>query len=169
MLRRAALGMCMAVPRAANVLGPASWVLQSQHVTICGANSVLSAGVDRASRQRHLFTAPLSLQRVGAERGVAATGVHAHPLCQQVLLRVRTCGAGCTVASANKSVEGTRSVGSVHRGKIMGNVVEAWESRAVQEIQEKRDPAHFDDFRVNLCALRAILAAVHVACWKCGT
>ena len=52
-------------------------------------------------------------------------------------------------AGSRTTVEGVRSVGSVHRGKIMGNVIEAWESRAVEEVQETREPANFDDFRVS--------------------
>lgn len=42
-----------------------------------------------------------------------------------------------------------RSVGSVHRGKIVGNVVEAWERRTVDEVKGTRDPANFDDFQVG--------------------
>ena len=52
-------------------------------------------------------------------------------------------------AGSSKAAEGVRSVGSVHRGKIMGTVIEAWESRAVEEVQETRDPANFDHFQVS--------------------
>ena len=45
--------------------------------------------------------------------------------------------------------EGVRGVGTVHRGKIIGNVVEAWEQRTVRELESARDPAHFDDFKVG--------------------
>ena len=57
--------------------------------------------------------------------------------------------AAAAAAAAAAFASGVRSVGTVHRGKIMGNVVEAWEKRTVEKIVETRDPAHFDDFRVS--------------------
>lgn len=77
------------------------------------------------------------------------------------LIAVKSAAAAAAAASA----AGVRSVGTVHRGKIMGNVVEAWEKRTVEKIVETRDPAHFDDFRVSCSSrrLRVFQCLVQVA------
>jgi hypothetical protein len=79
--------------------------------------------------------------------------------------RVRAASAAAAAAAAAAFASGVRSVGTVHRGKIMGNVVEAWEKRTVEKIVETRDPAHFDDFRVSCSSrrLRVFQCLVQVA------
>ena len=73
--------------------------------------------------------------------------------------------AGLTLTQAHaasgssRAAEGARAVGSVHRGKIVGNVVEAWERRSMEEVQGARDPAYFDNFRVRHSPLRPRLRA----------
>jgi hypothetical protein len=44
---------------------------------------------------------------------------------------------------------GERSVGSVHRGKLRGNIREAWDHREIQRLTAARDPNMFDDFGVG--------------------
>lgn len=76
-------------------------------------------------------------QRWGAQ-GIICAGA------AQALALARS-GGSC----GSRVAEGVRAVGSVHRGKIVGNVVEAWERRNVEELQGTRDPANFDDFSVG--------------------
>lgn len=74
----------------------------------------------------------------------------------------------CLASSSNRAAEGARAVGSsVHRGKMVGNVVEAWERRGVEELQGTRDPANFDDFRVRLSPCILACECLAIACCVC--
>jgi hypothetical protein len=125
--------------------GAHACVLSSQRAVPggCAAGAVAgrpAGGLEERPR-RVLSAASVSghaaWQRWGAQ-GIICAGA------AQALALARS-GGSC----GSRVAEGVRAVGSVHRGKIVGNVVEAWERRNVEELQGTRDPANFDDFSVS--------------------
>ena len=136
-----------AVPRALASLAPAAWVLPSPRV-VHGA----AAGSSGSNRQLKETTNPhLASPNVWPRTGALLPFAGA----AQALQRIYPAGIMCTGMGASNPSQGVRSVGSVHRGKLVGNVVEAWERRAVEEVMGTRDPANFDDFQVTSTSFSA--------------
>lgn len=136
--------LAQAVPRALASLGPATaaWVLPNQHLPPGGA-----AGAVVSSHQRRPAAAN-SFAAASASAALLRTRFGASALTAATVQRAQGGSNAGIAASSGKAAEGVRSVGSVHRGKIVGNVVEAWERRTVDEVKGTRDPANFDDFQV---------------------
>lgn len=140
-------------------LTPAAWVLAArQRPTSAGGRAGGSSGL--AGCAQHASHVSASRARCAAAQLLRPSALTAGPaaaaLASQRTLALgggAAIGAGGSragaVAAAAAAAAGLRSVGTVHRGKIIGNVMEAWERRTVDGIVEKRDPAHFDDFRVG--------------------
>ena len=137
-----------AVPRALASLAPAAWVLPSPRV-VHGA----TAGSSGSNRQLKETSNPHQASPNVWQRWTSALPPFAG--AAQALQRNYPAGIICMGIGGSKPSQGVRSVGSVHRGKIIGNVVEAWERRAVEEVMGTRDPANFDDFQVTSTSFSA--------------
>jgi len=127
---------------------PTSWVLPRQRIASSAQLGVV--GISDGSHQRqpgiHTFAHANTFVAASASAGLLRPRFGTAALLP---------GAGIA-SSSSKAAEGVRSVGSVHRGKIVGNVVEAWERRTSEELQGTRDPANFDNFRVSPFAVCAV-------------
>ena len=152
-------------------LTPAAWVLAArQRPTSAGGRAGGSSGL--AGCAQHASHVSASRARCAAAQLLRPSALTAGPAAAALASQQRTLalgggaaiGAGGSragaVAAAAAAAAGLRSVGTVHRGKIIGNVMEAWERRTVDGIVEKRDPAHFDDFRVSASSGRACVVFV---------
>ena len=124
-----------------------SWVLPRQRIASSAQFGIVGIGGGSHQRQPGIHTFAHANTFVAAS---ASAGLLQPRFGTAALLP----GAG--IVSSSKAAEGVRSVGSVHRGKIVGNVVEAWERRTAEELQGTRDPANFDNFRVSPFAVCAV-------------